>query len=204
MGIFDEKLHMAVDMHMYNDRSIVYNIMMKILQLARFVSQSFYFFRQSFLCDPMKLFRSIVHIYHCLDLKLCASLVCWTRLRVKLFSTRTRFLMRIVVLRLEFFITKCTVLFLQLQKLYLSFLFAHFWACCLMIFKTNSCIYTHAAILACGKSRDSTSKASCHKASPIISPRSRSSRFSCCALLNRNQWISLLFEILLTKNTYFV
>ncbi len=140
----------------------------------------------------MKLFRSIMHINHCFDLKLCASLVCWTRLRIKLFSTRARFLMRIVVWCLKFFITKCTVFFLHLYKFYLSFLFSHFWACWFMIFKVNSCINHHVAILARGSSMNSP-KASCCKASPKIRPRSRCSRFSCCALLNRNQWILLLF-----------
>lgn len=147
----------------------------------------------------MKLLWAIVHIHHSFDLKLCASLVRWTRFRIKLFSTRARFLMEFIVWCLKFFIAKCTVFFLYLKKLYESFLFPHFRTSFLMIYKRSSCINSHVTVLTCSHSMHSTSKTSSK-----ISSRSISFRFSWCALLNRNQWIYLLFHILLTINTYFI
>lgn len=42
MSIFNKKLHMPGDMHVYDDRGIIYNVMMQVLQIAWLFAQLYY------------------------------------------------------------------------------------------------------------------------------------------------------------------
>jgi hypothetical protein len=53
MRIFEEEMKMGVDMHVYDDWSIMHNIMVQILEVLLSVSQFFYSLHQS-------LFSSVV------------------------------------------------------------------------------------------------------------------------------------------------
>ena len=75
VSIPEEEMEMSVDMHMDDDGSIVYKVVMHILQIFLWITKFLNPSNQSFLFSIVKFLAFFMHIGHCLMLKLSASVV---------------------------------------------------------------------------------------------------------------------------------
>lgn len=73
MSILDKELHMLWDMTMDDDRCIIFNIKLQIIEILYWITQFFYSLLNSSFHIIMFFFRFIVHMKHCIHLKMCHS-----------------------------------------------------------------------------------------------------------------------------------
>ena len=67
--VWDKKSKMCIYMHVDNDRCIMDNVVMQVLEIFLAVSQAFYSFNKLLLFFVMQFLTFFLHVYHCLVLE---------------------------------------------------------------------------------------------------------------------------------------
>lgn len=102
MCVFEEEVKMSVHMHVNDDGSIMYDVMMKIFEIALSVAKLSDPLQQLFLFSEVKLLTFVVHVEHSLILERRTTIECQVlRMVIELQTSLTLLIMIFILIRFQ-------------------------------------------------------------------------------------------------------